>query len=126
MGKLSPGAGNRNVSRERQLYLCRRFDIDFSGGLLDPLPANSLALELQRSLDYYERQMGQEPPSSIYLCGEGVSEDKVSEAMQASLVGELKVLPLGELMVLPDGFDELTLTNCIGAIGGALREKEVA
>lgn len=126
MVQLSQGTGNLNVIREQQLYLCRRFDIDFSGGLLDPLPANSLALELQRSLDYYERQMGQEPPSSIYLCGEGVSKDKVSDAMQASLVGELRVLPLGELMVLPDGCDELTLTNCIGAIGGALRDKDVA
>jgi len=126
MVQLSSGTGNLNVIRRQELYLSRRFDIDFNGGLLDPLPANSLALELQRSLDYYERQMDQEPPSSIYLCGEGVSADKVSEAMQASLVGELKVLPLGELMVLPEGCDELTLTNCIGAIGGALRNEDAA
>lgn len=126
MVQLSSGTGNLNVIRGQQLYLSRRFDIDFNGGLLDPLPANSLALELQRSLDYYERQMDQEPPSSIYLCGEGVSRDKVSDAMQASLVGELKVLPLGELMVLPEGCDEMTLTNCIGAIGGALRIEDAA
>jgi MSHA biogenesis protein MshI len=126
MVQLTSGTGNLNVIRKQQLYLSRRFDIDFDGGLLDPLPANSLALELQRSLDYYERQMDQESPSSIYLCGEGVSRDKVSEAMQTSLVGELKVLPLGELMVLPEGCDELTLTNCIGAIGGALRHEYAA
>lgn len=126
MIQLSPGSGNLNIIREQQLYLCRRFDIDFDGGLLESLPVNSLALELQRSLDYYEHHMGQVPPSHLYLCGEGVSEDKLSEDLQASLSGDLRVLPLSELMVLPAGCDEMTLTNCIGAIGGALRERVTA
>jgi MSHA biogenesis protein MshI len=123
MVQLSSGTGNLNVIRGQQLYLSRRFDIDFQGGLLDPLPVNALTLELQRSLDYYERQMDQESPSSIYICGDGVSVDKVSDTMRSSLAGELKVLPLGELMTLPDGCDELSLTSCIGAIGGALRNE---
>ncbi len=124
MVQISPGMGNLNIIRDQQLYVCRRFDIDFEGGLLDPLPVNSLALELQRSLDYYEHQMGQVPPSQIYLCGDGVSEDKISAELKASLECELKALPLGQLMVLPDGCDEITLANCIGAIGGALRESD--
>ncbi len=126
MVQLSPGSGNLNVIKHQQLYLSRRFDLDFNGGLLDPLPTNSLVLELQRSLDYYERQMGQVPPSSIYLCGEGVSSDKVTADAQASLTAELKVFPLGELITLPEGCDELMLTNCIGAIGGALSAEDLA
>jgi MSHA biogenesis protein MshI len=122
MVRISPGMGNLNIIRGQQLYVCRRFDIDFEGGLLDPLPVNSLALELQRSLDYYEHQMGQVPPSQVYLCGEGVSDDKISDELKASLECDLKALPLGQLMVLPDGCEEMMLTNCIGAIGGALRE----
>lgn len=118
--QLSPGIGNLNVIKHHQLYLSRHFDLDFSGGMLDPLPTNSLVLELQRSLDYYERQMGHVPPSCIYLCGGGVSSDKVTAEAQESIAAELKVFPLGELIELPEGCDELMLTNCIGAIGGAL------
>ena len=124
MVQISPGMGNLNIIRDQQLYICRRFDVDFEGGLLEPLPANSLALELQRSLDYYEHQMGQVPPTQVYLCGEGVSDDKISPELKAALECDLKALPLGQLMVLPDGCDETTLTNCIGAIGGALRERD--
>lgn len=123
MVQLSPGSGNLNIIKNRQLYLSRKFDIDWDGGLLTPLPINSLALELQRSLDYYEGQMEQVPPSVIYLCGEGVSQDKLAGyPQQSSLSSELRVLPLTELVELPEGADELMLTNCVGAIGGALRE----
>ena len=124
--QLSPGTGNLNIIKNQQLYLSRRFDIEWEGGVMDPLPANSLTLELQRSLDYYERQMSQTPPSTIYLCGEGVSHDKLQGTTQANLPGELKILPLGELVELPEGSEELTLTNCIGAIGGGLREMDAA
>lgn len=124
MVHLTAGMGNLNIIRGQQLHLCRRFDLDFSGGILDPLPVNSLALELQRSLDYYEHQMGQEPPSRIYLCGEGISEDKIPEELQAGFAGNLEILPLSKLIVLPEGCDELALTSCIGAIGGALRQRD--
>lgn len=123
---LSPGAGNLNILKGQQLYLSRRFELDWEGGLLDQLPANALALELQRSLDYFEHQMNQKAPTRIFLCGTGVSDDKLIGESRSNLFSELKVLPLGDLLELPEGCEELSITNCIGAIGGALRESDSA
>jgi MSHA biogenesis protein MshI len=123
--QLTAGMGNLNIIKNHQLYLSRRFEIDWEAMLLDPLPINSLALELQRSFDYYERQMGQAPPGTVYLCGEAVSQEKLPPENNANLPGTLKVLPLAELLDLPEGAEELSITNCIGAIGGALRDMAV-
>jgi MSHA biogenesis protein MshI len=123
--QLSPGTGNFNIIRNQQLYLSRRFEINWEGGVSEPLPMNELTLDLQRCLDYYESQMNQAPPSRIYICGEGVSIDKLTADHQTSYVGELRILPLNQLVRLPEGSDEQAITRCVGAIGGAMRELEV-
>ena len=64
------------VFMKRSGYLSRRLDVPASG-LRDAARQESvvqgLALEMQRSLDYYESQMGQVPPAHIHL----VAKDSV-------------------------------------------------
>lgn len=123
---IRPGGGVISMVREGSLYLARRFDLDYAGGLLDDLPEDQLALDLQRSLDYFERQMGQAPPSCIYLCGENITEDKITQGLRNSVAAPVKLLPLENWA--PDALvEEASLLQlCATAMGGALRAEDEA
>lgn len=73
---LRENYGQMIICRGQTLYLSRRLDVPASG-LRDAARQESvvqgLALEMQRSLDYYESQMGQVPPAHIHL----VAKDSV-------------------------------------------------
>lgn len=121
--RLRQGAGSLVLIRQGQVYLSRQFELKYNGGLLDDLPEDALILELQRSLDYFERQMGQEPPARILFCGDNMGEEKISENMRNSLPGEVACLDLGELIAGTEQCDAHILQLCVGAIGGALRQE---
>lgn len=104
------------------VYLSRKFDIDYNAGLFDELPESQLLLELQRSLDYYERQMGQRPPKNILLCGENISSDKITKNLKAAFSSQLSVFELSEALLGAGDYKESLLQMCTSAIGGALRE----
>jgi len=123
--RVLPGQGMLTLLRAGQLYLSRQFDMPYNGGLFDELPEEQLVLELQRSLDYYERQMGQVPPSNVYICGENMSPDKVTESLNASLSANFSVLNIGSGLTLSDSTDDSILQACATAIGAALRLPEV-
>ena len=94
--------------------------------LLDDLPEDALALELQRSLDYYERQMHQTPPSAVYICGTNVSEDKVGQVLRSSLAVPVQFLDPASALGLPEPADGALLQTCLAALGGFLRKEQVA
>jgi MSHA biogenesis protein MshI len=126
LARIRNGTGSVYIYRTGNLYLGRSFSLNYGGGLLDSLPEESLALELQRSLDYYERQMGQAPPAVIYVCGDHVSEDKIGDVLKASLAPRVQWLdPALALIARPDADDAL-MQQCLAAAGAALRQAEVA
>lgn len=123
LARIRSGMGSIFIYRVGNLYLGRSFSLSYNGGLLDSLPEESLALELQRSLDYYERQMGQSPPVAIYICGEHVSEDKIGPILKASLAPRLEWLnPISVVRTAENDWDDQLVQQCVGAIGGALRQ----
>lgn len=67
---LKDNYGQMVICKDNTLYLSRRLDVT-SGDLRDAArqesAVQSLALEMQRSLDYYESQLGQVPPARIRL-----------------------------------------------------------
>lgn len=97
--KIGQRQGNLVIIREGNVYLSRRFDLPYNGGLFDELPEENLILELQRSLDYYERQMGQTPPAMIYLCGENIVADKITDNIRSNLSVPVDILTLSELQL---------------------------
>lgn len=119
--KLGPGAGSLHIVRGDDLHLARRFNLPYEGGLLDDLPADVLVLELQRSLDYFERQMRQPPPGHIYLVGENVTADKITDAISSGLPMEISLLDMEAGLTLSDQVQEHTLPLCLDALGAALR-----
>lgn len=67
---LRESYGQMIVCRDNTLYLSRRLDVtseDLRDAARQENAVQSLALEMQRSLDYYESQLGQVPPAVIRL-----------------------------------------------------------
>jgi MSHA biogenesis protein MshI len=67
---LKDNYGQMVICKENTLYLSRRLDVtseDLRDASRQESAVQSLALEMQRSLDYYESQLGQVPPAMIRL-----------------------------------------------------------
>lgn len=123
--KLIQGGGNLQIQRDGNLYLTRQFVLSYNAGLLDDLPAEALILDLQRSLDYFERQMRQVPPSHIYLCGDNVTADKLTAEIRAGLPMTIDMLDLRAGLQIAEGIPEHYLSLCLNALGAALRQDQV-
>ena len=119
---LEQGRGVLILIQAGDVYLSRKFDVPYNAGLFDELPEDQLVLELQRSLDYYERQMGQRPPQKIVLCGENISSDKITASLNDAFAAQVSVLELSGLLETDGVYEESLLQMCTSAIGGALRE----
>lgn len=126
IARILEGQGSVSIYRKDNLYLSRQFQVGYGGGLLDDIPVDGLVLEIQRSLDYFERQMGQAPPSCLYLCGENISEDKITEDIVRSLPIPVKHLKVHEELELDEEVDESLVQLCIGALGALRRDGEAA
>ncbi len=123
--KLQQGGGSLQIIRDGNLYLSRQFSLAYNAGLLDDLPTDSLVLELQRSLDYFERQMRQVPPSHVYLCGENVTADKLTPEIRNAVAVSINLLNLGNGLQVADGIPDHSLSLCLHAVGAALRQDQV-
>lgn len=123
--KLGQGGGSLQILRNGNLYLSRQFSLAYNAGLLDDLPAEALVLELQRSLDYFERQLRQSPPSHVFICGENVTEDKLTADIKNSLPISIRLLSLHEGLQVDDTVAEHNLSLCLSAVGAALRQDRV-
>jgi MSHA biogenesis protein MshI len=123
--KLGQGGGSLQILRNGNLYLSRQFALAYNAGLLDDLPAEALVLELQRSLDYFERQLRQSPPSHVFICGENVTEDKLTADIKNSLPISIRLLSLNEGLQVDDAVAEHNLSLCLSAVGAALRQDRV-
>ncbi len=119
--QLGGGTGSLYIVRGNDLHLARRFSVPYEGGLLEDLPEDVLLLEIQRSLDYFERQMRQPPPGHICLVGENLSGDKITESLTEGLPMPLSLLDIESALALEDGVQLHTMTLCLPAIGAALR-----
>lgn len=123
--KLQQGGGSLQIIRDGNLYLSRQFSLNYNAGLLDDLPGDALVLELQRSLDYFERQMRQVPPGHIYLCGENVTSDKLTPQIRNALAVTINLLDLDSGVQIANTIPDHILSLALCAIGAALRQEQV-
>jgi MSHA biogenesis protein MshI len=113
--------GQMVICRGDTLYLSRRLELSYDelrdAGRQDGA-VQSLALEIQRSLDYFESQLGQVPPSAIRL----VARDSVLplSSMLASYLGlEVETPDWSQLVQAPE-FDSRCLPAwCAGLPAGS-------
>lgn len=123
VARVREGSGSVSIFHDGELYLSRQFQLNYQAGLLDELPDEPLALEVQRSLDYYERQMGQSPPAYLYLCGDSVSEDKITQDLIRGVNIPVKYFSLREALSINTLLDEGVLQVCVSALGTLYRQE---
>ena len=111
--------GKLIVINRGSVCFSRHFSLHYKGGLFDELPDADIALELQRSLDYYERQLKYIVPPKIVVVGENITEDKITASIKDSLNQQI-------VAESPAGFefseeDRLYTGRLVAVYGGALR-----
>lgn len=124
--RLNAGSGSLQIVRNNSLYLSRQFALPYNAGLLDDLPADVLVLEVQRSLDYFERQMRQPAPAQIAFCGENVTSDKIGAGITGALPMGVSLLSLEQGLDIAPEVSRHTLSLCYPALGAALRQEQEA
>jgi MSHA biogenesis protein MshI len=113
--------------RQGVMYLTRRIDTGVvtlaeAEGLRGELVAG-LALEVQRSLDYFESHYDQKPVPSLYTAGLDLAD---RNALAAEVSVAVKDLDLRNFLRVDCELDGDLQRRCLPAIGAALRRDEVA
>ncbi len=127
---LSARSGLITLTRQGVLYLARRLDTGLDDvGLDDDGLARWLdviAVELQRSLDYYESNFAQAPIGHVVV---GPLERPIA-GLDGHLAERLGVrsreLDIGSLLDCAEPPSREVAARCFGVVGGALREEAPA
>jgi MSHA biogenesis protein MshI len=125
---VGEGFAHLLVTRRGLLYLARRIDLShrheiefdaYSGNNAD---AATLALEIQRSLDYYESHFDLPPINDLVIAPADNRVREVSTALQAQIGLQVETLDIERLVQLADGLEIDASWLGLLALGGALRE----
>jgi MSHA biogenesis protein MshI len=115
--------------RGATFYFARQMDLQAtlrisSGSAPDSrLDAGSVVLELQRSLDYYERHFDQPPITRIAVSPPSVRASELAADLGRETGLEVSTLDLGAILNCGTEIDPATQTACLLAVGAALREE---
>ena len=131
--KLSERSGLITLTRQGTLYLTRRLDSGLSAvagetGITTRVQhwLDTLAVEIQRSLDYYESNFSQPPISALVY---GPMEHPVA-GMESYIAEQLGVsvrsLDLNSVVAVQTALSPTLQARCFPAIGAALRHEQVS
>ncbi len=136
---LGSQGGMINIFANGTLFLTRRLEISapqLAGSLGQPgggdelqLDANqdplleNLVLELQRSLDYYERSFGQQPINSLVVSPTEPALPQLISQLNARLGVMARQLDLTALFQCPSKPSDQQQMQCLMSVGAALREE---
>ena len=114
-----------NLSKNGQLYLTRKINTQLDPNVMAArdweVQRDRLVLEIQRSLDYYESQMGQNPISQIVLAPRPYDSQAMAESLDSVMSVKVTVADLSTGIGIPETIDVEAQHICLMAIGGALR-----
>lgn len=113
--------------RGKTFYLARRTDLSIRGEARAErgadINAAGVVLELQRSLDYYERHFDQPPITRIAISPCGPRADALSLELGRETGFEVITLDLNQLLACKTPVDPAAQDSCLLAVGAALREE---
>lgn len=123
--QLQTHGGFINLVEDGEIYLSRRLDVGLKD--FDPVADNSqfldeLFLEIQRSLDFYESQVGKGIITQLWYCPGLPYTSDIGSFLSAQLalnVSALDLSPLQLVDVIDEELDE-QISLCVAAIGAAL------
>lgn len=118
-----------NLSKDGKLFLTRKINSQLDADVMTSVDwevrRDRLVLEIQRSLDYYESQMGQSPISQIIMAPRASDSVAMAESLSAVMAVPVTVLETAEKLEVAEGIDREVMRSCLVAIGGALRQEKV-
>ena len=92
-------------------------------GHLEPI-VDAIALEIQRSFDFYERNFAQVSVGALFVAPQEFEIDNLLDSLHDSLGIDVATLDLEQILECPDPLPAHA-GRCLLAIGAALREDEV-
>lgn len=120
------------LCRNRTLYLARTLDLGqerlqeaIADGHTEAL-FDALALEVQRSLDYYDRHFQQAPISHLLITPLAEPMPGLIESLRSNIGLQVRMLDLSEVVEGADKIPEERAGELVLAIGAALRSESVA
>jgi MSHA biogenesis protein MshI len=108
------------LTRAGVLYLTRRIDVK-GGEQSAEIDAAALALELQRSLDYYESFYDQPPITDVVLAPADARTRKLAPTLAAETSLQVEVFDAERLFEIADGIEIDTRWSGLIALGAAMR-----
>lgn len=122
---LQPSGGILNITRQGQLYLTRRINLPVAGDITSSegwqAVQDRVVLEIQRSLDYFESQMGQQAVSRIVVAPHGGDPTLILAGLTEALSTPVVALDMSHEIDTPDWVDDELKAVCLTVIGAALR-----
>jgi MSHA biogenesis protein MshI len=115
--------------RGATFYFARQMDLQATAPIAggnDPdarLDAGSIVLELQRSLDYYERHFDQPPITRIAVSPSGKRASLLAADLGRETGFEVETLDLASLLKCETSIESAVDSGCLLAVGAALREE---
>ncbi len=111
------------------MYLARRIELGESlssvGSSTLEIDVSSLALEVQRSLDYYESHYDRPPISEIVIASGDTRARALSESLSTQTGMSVDVLEIGDLFDISEGVEPDMRWPGLVALGAALRSHSV-
>jgi MSHA biogenesis protein MshI len=126
---LGEKAGMVVLLRGRTFYFARKMDLKVASraaGVHDldgQLDSPNILLELQRSLDYYERQFDQPPITRLVISPAGPLADALAENLRRDTGFDVSVLDLNTVLNCSTPVAIATQNACLLAVGAALRRE---
>lgn len=129
MISFRPRSGLLTVTRQGQLYLSRPLPVG-----LDALAADDrrqahldhVALEIQRSLDYFESHFRAVPVRHVVITPLPAEVPGLTDHLTANLGAQVSMMDLGRVVDCDAEFPPIWQSRCLFTIGAALRQEHPA
>ena len=127
---LRRNGSTMNIAKGGELYLSRRINTQLGPDVMTDVDwdgvKDRLVLEIQRSLDYYESQMGQSPIGKIILAPRQHDGEAMAGVLNNLLSADVSILNLSEHLGSEKELKPEIQQVGMAAIGATLRGKKYA
>ncbi len=127
---LQKSSGRIIIEKQGKIYLSRRLTMGYQGLKLDQFQANgqiialeqnSLALEIQRSMDYVENHYGLPPIFSIAILPLPEETHQLLQFINNNHGATARIMDLSTIINTELPLDDATQSSCAAVIGATLR-----
>jgi MSHA biogenesis protein MshI len=127
---LKTNGSSMNITRDGNLYLARKINTQMGPDVMQSRDwealRDRLVLEIQRSLDYYESQMGQNPVSKIFMVPRFQDTEELCASLNEVMAVSVSPLEFASRLKSGDNISDELKHSCMFAIGAALRVEDGA